>query len=132
RDHVGIDVVEPVEVTPAAVRREGPGAQAYHADADRLVLRGQDRGADSRARLVIGGDYLAPSVVLVLLAVHDRAVHQATKVVFLVRRAVLLHAEHPVEAARGHAHVALVAQAVVGRAARDAEQHGEAGDPSRT
>src|SRR5438445_715544 len=132
RDHVRIDVVEPVDVPLAAVRRDGPGAQPDHADAERPVLRGQDRGADSRARLVIGGDQPAPPVVLVLLAVHDRAVHQATKVAFLARGAVLLHSKDPVEAARGDAHVALEAQAVVGRAARDPEQHGEARNPRRT
>ena len=132
RDHVRIDVVEPVDVPLAAVRRDGPGAQADHADAERPVLRGQDRGADSRARLVIGGDQPAPPVVLVLLAVHDRAVHQAPKVAFLARGAVLLHSKDPVEAARGDAHVALEAQTVVGGAARDPEQHGEARNPRRT
>src|SRR2546426_1212357 len=71
-------------------------------------------------------------VVLVLLAVHDRAVHQATKVAFLARGAVLLHSKDPVEAARGDAHVALEAQTVVGGAARDPEQHGEARNPRRT
>ena len=41
--------------------------------------------------------------------------------------AVLLDAQHPVEAARGDEHVALVAHAVVAGARRNAEQHGEAG-----
>ena len=47
----------------------------------------------------------------------------------LAGQAVLLHPQHAVEAARGDAHVALVAEAVVGRARRDAEQHGQAPIP---
>ena len=51
---------------------------------------------------------VAPLVCHVLLAVHDRAVHQAPQVIVLPRRAVFLHPQHAVEAALRDAHVALL------------------------
>ncbi len=76
---------------------------------------------------------MAKTRTQVLLAVHDRAVHEAAQVRVVARHAVLLDAQHAIEAALRVDHVLLVTKAVEGRAGAHAEQHQQAehiGDPA--
>ena len=93
-----------------------------------MVLLRVNRGADARGLGVVGSQRAAQRIAHVLLAVHDRAVHQAPQVRCLARDAVFLDAQHAVEAARGDTHIALVAKAVVRRAGADAEKYGQAAE----
>ena len=90
-----------------------------------------ERRADAGILVVVGREHAAEAVVHVLLAVHDRAVHEPPQVRLLARRAVPFTPAR--RAARRHAHVVVVAHAVVGRCRGDAEQHRarSATDPAR-
>ena len=54
-DHGGIDVVEAVGVVGIGIDRQRPGAQPDHADLDGFAGECQDRAADARGSLVVGG-----------------------------------------------------------------------------
>src|SRR5205823_12608078 len=88
-DDVGVDIVETIDILWPSVGRDRPGAKADDANPHRVVLLGADRGGDARRFGVVGGRRAAPRLAHVLLAMHDRAVHQAPQVRIVAQLAIL-------------------------------------------
>ena len=97
-----VDVVEAIDIALGAVGRERSGAEADHADLERLRggMQHVEQEPDARAVGVVGGRPPAKFRLHVLRPVQDRAVDQRPAMIGTVA-AELLHAQHAVEIALG-------------------------------
>jgi len=124
-DHRRIDVVEAVHVVLRAPGGDRAGAEADHADLERLEPRVQrfDRAPDARGGRVVARRPPAQHRVGVLGAVHDRAVDQAAAAVVLA--AALQDAQHAVEVARREDRAVVELPHVPHRAADGGHERGD-------
>ena len=71
-DDARVDVVEAIDVALGAVHRDGAGAEADHADLDRVLagVHELDHAADAGVRRIVARRFALQVVAQVLLAVH--------------------------------------------------------------